>query len=92
MSVPLTRPEKERLGRRYAAELAPRLRAAINREDADRIAALTSSLGRQELLALVVVLASEWPTVRCRQMVVCRNCREYDRHEGDGYCVKCHRL
>lgn len=86
----MTVAERERLGQRYAAELAPRLRSAVDREDVDRIADLTAGLGHQELLALVVVLASQWPTKRCRKLVVCRGCGEYERHEGEGYCRACH--
>lgn len=84
--------DRERLAGRFADEVAPRLRSAINRRDADQIAELTLGLDRQELLTLVVVLASQWPTTvgRPRKRVVCRGCRQSRRHEGHGLCRGCH--
>ena len=83
--------ERERLARHLAADVAPQLRSAINRRDAGQIADLTLGLDRQELLALVVVLASQWPVTvgSARKRVVCWGCRKLKRHEGKGLCGVC---
>lgn len=89
MTAPMSVAEREILARRYAVELAPRLRSAIDRHDAKKIADLTADLDRQHLLALVVVLASEWPRQRRRQLITCWGCGEERRHEGKGLCNAC---
>jgi hypothetical protein len=83
--------DREYLAQLYATELAPRLRIAIDCCDPDRIAELTADLDRQQLLVLVVALASRWPSKQYRQLVACRGCGEHKRHAGDGLCEGCRR-
>lgn len=89
MSSPMSVAEREILARRYAVELAPRLRSAIDRQDAKKIADLIGDLDRQHLLTLAVVLGSEWPRRRRRQLITCWGCGEERRHEGRGLCNVC---
>lgn len=92
----MTVDEREQLGQQYATGIAPALRTAIDDQSAELVAELIGELNRQELLALVVVLASEWPTKlitvpkRQRRRVVCWGCGNERRHEGHGLCRGCH--
>lgn len=88
--------EREHLAQQYATGIAPALRSAIDEQDPDLVAELVGELDRQELLALAVVLASEWPTKlitvpkRRRKHVTCWGCGNERRHEGHGLCHGCH--
>lgn len=89
MTVSMSVEERERLAEQYAVELAPKLRNAIDRRDAARIAELLSGLDHQRLLVLVVALASQWPVRRPRRLVTCWNCQGYKRDAGNGLCRAC---
>lgn len=93
MTASLSVTEREHLAQQYATDLAPKLRAAIDKQDHRRITELIGDLDRQHLLILVVALASRWPAKtkpRPRKYVTCRGCGEKKRHEGHGLCRGCH--